>query len=259
MIRSLQIKLVLSLALLVVMLLVAAIMSMMEFRNMGDSVKGVLNNNFSSIEAAKRMMEALEREDSGLLLWIIGDRDEGAQTIHASHAIIRSALQDAVKNINETDEPRHISDINTTYDAYHASVLSIVDGEMLPEEAKEIYNSETHSLFFSAKETMNALLMLNQEQMYQQSEIIQERSRRAMMPAFISLVAAVLFALLLFYFIRIYFFLPVKKLTENIRDYYPEKGRLDGGIVTRDEFKQLEEELNNLISRLLWRRENFKE
>ncbi|HPD86622.1 MAG TPA: hypothetical protein PLS06_04830, partial [Proteiniphilum sp.] len=101
MIRSLQIKLVLSLSLLVVMLLAAAVMSMMEFRNMGDSVKGVLNNNFSSIEAAKRMMDALEREDSGLLLWIIGEQEEGSQTIHASHAIIRSALEDAVKNITE--------------------------------------------------------------------------------------------------------------------------------------------------------------
>jgi len=204
-------------------------------------------------------MDALEREDSGLLLWIIGDREEGAQTIHASQAIIRSALRDAEKNITETDEPRHISDITEGYDAYHASVLFIIEGEMLPEEAKESYDRNTKSLFFRTKETVNALLMLNQEQMYQQSEIIQERSRRAMMPAFISLVAAVLFALLLFYFIRIYFFRPVKKLTESIREYYPEKGRLDGGIVSRDEFKQLEEEMNNLISRLLWRREQPKD
>ncbi len=259
MIRSLQIKLVLSLALLVMMLLAAAVMSMMEFRNMGDSVKGVLNNNFSSIEAAKRMMDALEREDSGLLLWIIGEREEGSQTILASHAIIRSALQDARKNITETDEPRSISNITETYDAYHASVLSIIQGESLPSAAKEIYDNETALHFISAKEAVNELLMLNQKQMYQQSEIIQERSRRAMMPAFISIVAAILFALLLYYFIRIYFFRPVKHLTESIRDYYPEKGRLDGRIVSRDEFKKLEEELNNLISRLLWRREQHKE
>ena len=259
MIRSLQIKLVLSLSLLVVMLLAAAVMSMMEFRNMGDSVKGVLNNNFSSIEAAKRMMDALEREDSGLLLWIIGDREEGAQTIHSSQAIIRSALRDAEKNITETDEPRHISDITEGYDAYHASVLTILEEASPPAEAKETYDNETRLLFFRAKLAVNALLMLNQEQMYHQSEIIQERSRRAMMPAFISLVAAVLFALLLFYFIRIYFFRPIKKLTESIRDYYPEKGRLDVCTVTRDEFKQLEEEMNNLISRLLWRRDNHKE
>lgn len=206
MIRSLQIKLVLSLALLVLMLLAAAVMSMMEFRNMGDSVKGVLNNNFSSIEAAKRMMESLEREDSGLLLWIIGERDEGSQTILTSHAIILSALQDAAKNITETDEPRSISNITETYDAYHASVLSIIQGESLPSAAKEIYDNETK-----------------------------------------------------LHFIRIYFFRPVKHLTESIRDYYPEKGRLDGRIVSRDEFKKLEEELNNLISRLLWRRDQHKD
>lgn len=259
MIRSLQIKLVLSLSLLVVMLLAAAVMSMMEFRNMGDSVKGVLNNNFSSIEAAKRMMDALEREESGLLLWIIGDREEGSQTIRASHIIIRSALRDAEKNITETDEPRHISDITESYDGYHTSVLSIIEGTLLPEEAKEAYDRETRLLFFRAKQAVNALLMLNQEQMYHQSEIIQERSRRAMMPAFVSIVAAVLFALLLYYFIRMYVIRPVQHLTESIRDYYPEKGRLDAGIVTQDEFKTLEGELNNLITRLKRRRESNNE
>lgn len=255
MIRSLQIKIVFSLSLLIVMLLAAAVMSIQEFSRMGDSVKGVLKNNFSSIEAAKKMMDALEREDSGLLLWIIGDREAGMQTVHSSHAIIRSALRDAEKNITETDEPRHISDIARTYDAYHASVLSITNGEWLPDEAKEMYDNKTKLLFFRTKKTVNELMMLNQEQMYHQSEIIQERSRRAMMPAFVSIVAAALFALLFYYFIRLYFIRPVKHLTESIRDYYPERGRLDAGIVTQDEFKTLEGEVNNLIVRLKRHRE----
>lgn len=250
MIRSLQIKIVLSLSLLIVMLLAAAVMSMLEFRKMGDSVEGVLKNNFSSIEATKKMMDALEREDSGLLLWIIGDRETGLQTIASSHAIIRSALGDAGKNITETDEPIHIAAITSTYAAYHASVLAITGEEWAPAEAKEMYDNDTKLLFAQTKKVVNELMMLNQKQMYHQSGIIQERSRRAMMPAFVSIAAAVLFALLLFYFIRFYFIRPVQHLTESIRHYYPEKGRLDAGIVTQDEFKRLEGEVNNLIMRL---------
>ena len=88
-------------------------------------------------------------------------------------------------------------------------MLSITDGEWLPDEAKEMYDNKTKLLFFRTKKTVNELMMLNQEQMYHQSEIIQERSRRAMMPAFVSIVAAALFALLFYYFIRLYFIRPV--------------------------------------------------
>ena len=43
---SLKIKILLSLSLLVLMLLAAGIMSMLEFTKMGDSVDGVLKNNY---------------------------------------------------------------------------------------------------------------------------------------------------------------------------------------------------------------------
>src|SRR5690554_3821229 len=129
------------------MLLAAAVMSMLEFRKMGDSVEGVLKNNFSSIEATKKMMDALEREDSGLLLCIIGNRVTGLQTITSSHAIIRIALGDAGKNITETDEPIHIAAIISTYAAYHASVLAITGEEWVSAEAKEMYDNDTKLLF----------------------------------------------------------------------------------------------------------------
>lgn len=259
MIRSLQNKMVLSLFLLILMLLAAAVISTLEFRKIGESVDRVLTNNYRSIEAAKKMMDALERENSGLLLWMIGDRDAGLDTILSSHTIIRNAIREVEKNITEADEPRLISNITEAYGHYHTSVLAITGNEWIPEDAKEQYDREAQEPFFRAKKAVNKLMMLNQEQTYRQSCSIQESSRRAMMPAFVSIVVAVLFSLLLYYFIRLYFIRPVQHLTESIREYYPEKGRLDAGIVSRDEFKSLEEEMNKLISRLLRKREQNNE
>ncbi|MBF6627568.1 MAG: hypothetical protein ITG04_03535 [Proteiniphilum sp.] len=252
---SLKIKILLSLSLLVLMLLAAGIMSMLEFTKMGDSVDGVLKNNYQSIESAKRMTDALEREDSGLLLWMIGDRDSGIGTIHRSDSIITKAITDAQANITETNESQFISGIIIAYDKYHASVLTIVEIESSVAEAKQKYDAETKALFFNTKEAINNLMVLNQDQMNRQSGIVKEKSRRAMMPAIVSIAAAIIFAILLNFFITIYFIHPLRKFINGVKEYYPEQGRLNAHVVSKDEFKMLEDEINILISRLLKKRD----
>ena len=252
---SLKTKILLSLSLLVLMLLAAGIMSMLEFRKMGDSVDSVLKNNYQSIESAKRMTDALEREDSGILLWMIGDRDSGRETIHHSDSVIRKAITEAEANITETNEPQYISDIIDAYDQYHASVLNILEKESSVAEGKQKYDAETQKLFFNTKEAINRLMVLNQDQMNRQSGIVQEKSRRAMMPAIVSIAAAIIFAILLNFFITIYFIQPIKKFINGVKEYYPEQGRLNAHVVSKDEFKVLEDEINILISRLLRKRD----
>lgn len=252
---SLRIKILLSLSLLVLMLLVAGIMSVLEFGKMGDSVDSVLKNNYQSIESAKKMTDALEREDSGILLWMIGDKDSGIGIIHSSDAIFHTAIIEAETNITETDEPQHISEIVDAYDKYHASVMTIIEkGSSVP-EGKQRYDVETQKLFFITKEAINRLMVLNQDQMNKQSAVVKEKSRRAMMPAIVSIAAAILFAVLLHFFITIYFIHPIMKFINGVREYYPEQGRFNAHVVSKDEFKILEDELNLLISRLIRKRD----
>lgn len=256
MIKSLKIKIVLSLSLLILMLLAAGIMSILEFRNIGDSVDKVLKNNYQSIELAKRMTDALEREDSGILLWMIGDRDSGLATIHESDSIIRNAIMESAANITEKEEPRYISDIVEAYNKYHTSVLQTAEDKGSLEESKTRYKTETQPLFFTTKNAINELMVLNQDQMNRQSGIVKEKSRRAMMPAIVSIAATVIFALLLYFFISIYFIHPIKQLINGVMEFYPEKGRLNANIATKDEFKTLENEINNLIYRLFRKKES---
>ncbi len=128
--------------------------------------------------------------------------------------------------------------------------MRILEDKLSIEEAKQVYDTETDSLFLKTKEAINNLMVLNQDQMYRQAGTIKEQSRRAMMPAIVSIGAAIIFALLLYFFIRTYFIRPVRQLINSIKEYYPEKGRLVAGIVSDDEFKKLEEEINQLIYRL---------
>lgn len=92
MIKSLKIKIVLSLSLLILMLMAAGVISILDFKKIGNSVDTVLKNNYQSIESAKKMLDAVEREDSGILLWLIGNKDSGIETVLGSDSIIRKAI-----------------------------------------------------------------------------------------------------------------------------------------------------------------------
>ncbi|MGM2755135.1 hypothetical protein ACS2QP_27730, partial [Bacillus cereus group sp. Bce019] len=81
--------------------------------------------------------------------------------------------------------------------------------------------------------------------------IVKEKSKRAMMPAIVSIVAAVIFAILLNFFITIYFINPLKQLIKSVKGFYPEQIRLNTNIASKDEIKTLENEVNNMIYRLL--------
>jgi CHASE3 domain sensor protein len=248
--KSLKIKIFLSFLLLILMLVVAGVMSILELRKMGDSVETVMKDNYQSIEASKTMLDAVEREDSGVLIWMLGDSTKGSQIIEQANSVMQKSMQDARLNLSETNEDEYVNKVETRYMAFHATVQKIITSRDNLDEKKKTYSEELEALFIDTKSAINNLMILNQDQMYAQAAIMKENSRRSMMPGIISVVAAVLFAVLLNFFISIYFIHPIHKLIGEIKSFYPERRIIDAKITSHDEIKTLENEINNLITRL---------
>ena len=251
MLKSLKSKIFSSFMLLVLMLVIAGIMSIIEFNKVGLSINSVMDNNYKSIEQAKNMLDALEREDSGLLMHLMGNRETGSQTIEHAYSSIQNALKIARNNITEKDEDNYIENVIQEYEKFHASVKQTTDSSatLTLEEKNETY-LQNQQLFFAAKKTINELMQLNQDGIYKQTASMKENSKRAMMPGIVSIVAAIVFALLLNFFISEYFINPINRLIDGVKSYYSEKGRIDAKINLKDEIKALEDEINNLIGRL---------
>lgn len=251
MFKSLKVKIFSSFMLLVLMLVIAGIMSLIESNKVGLSITNVMENNYKSIEQAKNMLDALEREDSGLLMYLMGNRETGSQTIDNAYSAIENALKIARNNITEKDEEKYIDNVIKEYERFHISVKQTTGNseELTLEQKNEIYLLN-QQLFFSAKKSINELMLLNQDGVYEQTDTMKANSKRAMMPAIISIVAAIVFALLLNFFISEYFINPINRLINGIKTYYPEMGRIDAKISLNDEIKTLESEINNLIARL---------
>lgn len=66
---------------LALMLAVAGAVSIYELKTVGALVQALLDDNYRSITTAKKMTEALERQDSGILLLLSGKWKQGRETI----------------------------------------------------------------------------------------------------------------------------------------------------------------------------------
>jgi len=66
---SLKTKITFSFALLIFMLIVAGLMSLSEFKKVSSSADQTIKNHYASIEQSKSILESLEHENTGLLMF----------------------------------------------------------------------------------------------------------------------------------------------------------------------------------------------
>ncbi len=247
-IKSLRTKIFLSFFLLILMLAIAGVMSIFEFKKMGSSVDVVLKNNYQSIESAKIMLDAVGEIESGIMICLLGNRQKGEETIHINDSVMNVALQKARSNISETNEEQQIVEIEKEYSKLIAFAKTTPTSVNSDDEFTTFEKSAKEN-FINTKAAINKLMVINQDKMYKQATIAKENSQRAMMPAIISVIAAVVFAILLNIFISVYFIGPINRLIKEVKYFYPEKGEINAKINTTDEIKTLEQEINQLIRR----------
>lgn len=247
--KKLKLKILAGFMLLVAMLALAGIISIIEFTMLSKSFTSIMDDNYKSIEASKSMLEALEREDSGYLLLLLGQTNEGRQIIIAADSSFRAAYNITKNNITEENEAQFIDTILSTYMAFNLKLMEPIF-DTISRSRIDIYKTDVHKSFLNAKHAVNKLMNLNQKSMYNQAGFLRDRSHRAIMPGIVAIIASLVFALLLSFFISRYFVRPIIKLADSIRNYRPGVQIYDFNIKSEDEIKTLEQEIVNLIDRL---------
>jgi CHASE3 domain sensor protein len=231
-----------------VMLLIAGAWSIYELNNIGISVQKVLDENYKSINAAKSMIEALEREDSAILLLLLGKREEGRDILRSADEAFQTAYETAQSNVTIPGEQELIDAISRTYDRYKKQWSRPIV-ETAREGDLDWYFREVHSPFLSAKLFVQNLMALNDTTMYQTASDVENRAHRATMPGIIAIIAAFVFALIFSFLINLFIVTPIIRITNGI-EQYAESGRsFDVKVETRDEISKLASSVESLIAR----------
>ena len=235
---GLRMKILSGFLILAMMLVVAGAWSIYELTSIGTSVQNLLDDNYKSINASKTMIEALEREDSGVLLLLSGKWKEGSSIIEPADKLFQHGLEIAKNNVTIPGEKAHVDAIDEKYLNYRRLWMKpIVDTSH--EGDLNWYFQEVHRAFIDVKSSVETLMTMNDQTMYQTASNLKSRAHRALMPGIVAIIAALAFTAIFNYFIHYYVASPIIKVTEGIQKFLKTGEPLHVTIETRDELSHL--------------------
>lgn len=247
MIKKLKIKILFSFMLLVVMLIIAGVMSIWELNKMNNSYSNVIENNYLSINHALKIIHALEREDSGILMLFLDNKEEGVRVINSADSALHLSMIEVKQNATEPGEKALIERIENEYNTYHSLLQNVISNNINNEQTTY---EKLHTQFSKTKKTVTNLMELNQSSIYSKVNEMHSTLYQTIMPSIVSIIIAIIFALLLNFYISHYFVNPLNKLIEATQSYRPPSSNLKIDIKSEDELKTLQLEINSLIRRI---------
>ena len=249
MIKKFKYKILAGFFLLVILLIIAGAVSIYEFMKLSSSVDALIEDNYKTIEASKHMLEALEREDSGILLLVLGQWEDGRSLLKLADSTFAQNLEIAKNNITEPNEEEYINNIEIQYLVFKSIWQKpIVDTEK--EGNIKWYQMTIHQEFLQTKRVVNELMTMNQDSMYREASALKDKSHRAIMPDIVAIIAALVFSVLLNFFISKYYISPLERLTNAIHEFKPGSGSFKATIEADREITNLELEISRLVERM---------
>jgi methyl-accepting chemotaxis protein len=231
-------KILLGFLILALMLAVAGAYSIYELRTIGTSVQKLLDDNYISINAAKHMIAALEREDSGVLLLLLGKWKEGRTTIVDAHKNFKNAFNIAANNLTIPSEKVYIDKINAKYNKFRDNWnRSIVGTEY--EGNLNWYFEKVHGDFAQVMTAVEDLMAINDNAMYKTASKLKNRAHQAIMPGIVAISAALVFVVIFNFFVNLYIVNPILSMIKSIERFLKTGEPTNLKIDTQDELKDL--------------------
>jgi len=240
-------KILLGFLILATMLFLAGAWSIYELRTVGISVQRLLDDNYKSIQAARLMTEALEREDSATLLLLSGNWEEGRKIIEPADVSFQQAFEIAQKNVTIPGENGYVEEIEKAYGKYKALWIRPIVGTKR-EKNLSWYFQEVHRSFLEVKMAVERLMALNDRVMYQTATELKNRAHKAVMPGVVAILSALVFAIIFNYFVNYYLVSPILKITGAIQKFLETGIPFEVKIETKDEMQRLATSLQQVMT-----------
>ncbi|HHW18949.1 MAG TPA: PAS domain S-box protein [Firmicutes bacterium] len=259
--KSIKSKIISGYGILVVVLVLVAVWSILNFWRLRSVFNTVLVENYRSVVAAESMVAALERQDSGVLLYLLGERDLGSRIIGQSQADFLAWYGRAIDNITVPGEKDVLASINAEYKKYSDGYLLLRDMVVSSDrdQARRFYLENMLPVFTTIRELCGKLQSLNQDNMIRANRISGQEATRAIISVSVFTFLAVVAAAVSGAHVVSSVLRPILRLKENIRGIT--QGRLDDTIIVEsgDEIGQLAEEFSRMVRSLKERDEETVE
>ncbi len=162
------------------LVVIVCVWAVINLYQLGRASEAILQENYRSILAAENMINALERQDSGLLLLMQGYQDEGTEQFRANEVEFLQWLSRAKDNITFEGEEQTLKTIEEEYLAFMETSARLSEIRLIESpEASSYYHETVLPKFKLVRDTCIVLREANQQVMLSASERAQTVSVRA--------------------------------------------------------------------------------
>ena len=219
------------------------------FAKLGSQVDVVLRENYRSVIAGQQMKEAAERMDSALFFSLVGEEQRGRRLYDDFLPKFEEGLQTEMNNITVPGEDRLAHALQALDSQYSRKADVFWKSTAIPERRK-IYFNEMLPIFTDIKDTAQAIITLNQNNMLKADRGARELSGRStrymVLASLIGIAAATFFAARL----QRVILQPIQTLTALSKELG--EGKLDQVVPvgSKDELGDLADAFNKLAGKL---------
>jgi NtrC-family two-component system sensor histidine kinase KinB len=172
---NLKKKIILGYGTAILIIIVVLVWALINLLQLGKASAAILKENYQSILAAENMVYAIERQDSGILLLLLGFREDGLSQFRQNEASFLLWFGRAKDNITIKGEDKIIDAIYQDYDSYltYFSTLNVLRESDLDQAIKH-YHGILLPSFIAVRDACIKLRDINEAAMFEASS----RARR---------------------------------------------------------------------------------
>lgn len=237
---------------LVALIAIVGLTATVNLFNLTGAINSLMTANYKSINAAANMMEALERQDSAVLIYMNVDTEKGKELFADNNEEFLKWFNVNANNITENGEKQIVEKINTSYNSYVKLFFDLQEIQSGPstEKADKFYNLKLMPKFVETKNELKQLSLMNEKSMFRSKDLATQNAKNSMYLVLgISIVAIIGgFAAARFFTER--FLKPITKLTNTMKAVKAGDLNQEAIIDTKDEIGEMALEFNNMTKRL---------
>jgi PAS domain S-box-containing protein len=237
---------------LVILIAIVGVTASINLFNLSGAIDGLMIANYKSINAATKMMDAMERLDSAVLIYINVDTQKGKDLFtNNNEEFIKWYTVDA-NNVTEQGESTLVATIKTSYNNYLKLFFGLQEIHSVQGtgEANKFYNTRMMPDFINTKNELKQLSLINEQAMFRSKDLATENAKNSMYLVLGISIFAIIggFAVSTFFINR--FLMPITILTQTMKLVKAGDLNQQANINTKDEIGELSAEFNNMTKRL---------
>src|SRR5450756_2777110 len=153
---------------LVILIGIVGAMSFFNLFRLSQSIDGLMTQNYKSINAVTNTMEAIERQDSAVLIYMNIDRQKGIDLFSENNASFLQWYSVEQGNITEQGEQEIVDNIKTYYMEYTKLFSNLQEIRNSQDEAASVafYDKVMMPDFLRLKQELKSLITLNEKAMF---------------------------------------------------------------------------------------------